>query len=122
MQILHGQLREKLAYLCELYGINYVEKEESYTSKASFFDNDEMPTYNADNPQKYQFSGTRITRGQYRTSTGYIFNADVNGALNILRKSKLVNLSVLQDRGCVLRPTAASPGENFATHKCILER
>ena len=104
VQIPHGQLRERLAYLCELYGINYVEQEESYTSKASFFDNDNLPVYNADNPQKYNFSGTRITRGQYRTSTGYIFNADVNGALNILRKSKLVNLSVLQNRGCVNQP------------------
>ena len=104
VQIPHGQLREKLAYICDLYGINYVEQEESYTSKASFFDNDSLPTYNADNPQKYNFSGTRITRGQYRTSTGYIFNADVNGALNILRKSKLVNLRVLQDRGCVNQP------------------
>ena len=104
VQIPHGQLREKLAYLCELYGINYVEQEESYTSKASFFDNDELPTYNADNPQKYQFSGTRITCGQYRTSTGYILNADVNGALNILRKSKLVSLIALQDRGCVSQP------------------
>ena len=104
VQIPHGQLREKLAYLCELYGINYVEQEESYTSKASFFDNDELPTYNADTPQKYQFSGTRITRGQYRTLTGYIFNADINGALNILRKSKLVSLTALQDRGCVNQP------------------
>ncbi len=104
VQIPHGKLREKLSYLCELYGINYVEQEESYTSKASFFDNDELPTYNADNPQKYTFSGTRITRGQYRTSVGYVFNADINGALNILRKSKLVNLTVLQDRGCVNQP------------------
>ena len=104
VQVPHGQLREKLKYLCELYGINYIEQEESYTSKSSFFDNDDLPTYNADNPQKYKFSGTRITRGQYRTSTGYIFNADINGALNILRKSKLVNLSVLQDRGCVNQP------------------
>lgn len=104
VQIPHGQLREKLAYLCELYGINYVEQEESYTSKASFFDNDDLPTYNADNPQSYNFSGIRITRGQYRTSTGYILNADINGALNILKKCNLVNLQVLQDRGCVNQP------------------
>lgn len=103
-QIPHGKLREKLEYLCELYGINYVEQEESYTSQASFFDDDDLPTYNADNPQSYKFSWKRITRGQYRTSTGYIFNADINGALNILRKSKLVNLRVLQDRGCVSQP------------------
>ena len=104
VQIPHGKLREKLAYLCELYGINYFEQEESYTSKASFFDDDDLPIYNADNPQSYTFSGKRITRGQYRTSSGYILNADINGALNILRKSKLVNLRVLQNRGCVSQP------------------
>ena len=104
VQIPHGKLREKLAYLCELYGIKYIEQEESYTSKASFFDNDDLPIYNTDNPQSYKFSGIRITRGQYRTSTGYILNADVNGALNILRKCNLVNLQVLQDRGCVNQP------------------
>ena len=104
MQIPHGKLREKLCYLCGLYGINYVEQEESYTSKASFFDNDNLPVYNADNPQTYTFSGRRITRGQYRTSAGYIFNADINGALNILRKCNLVDLTVLQDRGCVDQP------------------
>ena len=38
----------------------------------------------------------------YRTKCGYVLNADVNGALNILRKSKLIDLSVLQNRGCVL--------------------
>ena len=37
VQIPHGKLREKLNYLCELYGIRYAEQEESYTSKASFF-------------------------------------------------------------------------------------
>ena len=63
VQIPHGKLREKLKYLCELYGINYFEQEESYTSKASFFDNDDLPVYNADNPQSYDFSGRRITRG-----------------------------------------------------------
>ena len=104
VQIPHGKLREKLAYLCELFGINYIEQEESYTSKASFFDNDNLPVYNADNPQSYTFSGQRITRGQYKTLNGYMFNADVNGALNILRKSKLVNLIVLQNRGCVNQP------------------
>ena len=104
VQIPHGKLREKICYLCELYGINYVEQEESYTSKASFFDNDNLPVYNADNPQTYTFSGRRITRGQYRTSAGYIFNADINGALNILRKCNLVDLTVLQDRGCVDQP------------------
>ena len=104
IQIPHGQLRDKLNYLCELYGIKYIEQEESYTSKASFFDNDDLPIYNADNPQTYTFSGKRITRGQYRTTKGMILNADINGALNILRKCNLISLRALQDRGCVDQP------------------
>ena len=94
-----GKIREKLRYLCEIYGIRYVEQEESYTSKASFFDNDEIPMYNADNPQKYEFSGKRIKRGLYRSGSGIEINADVNGAANILRKSSVVSLDGLYGRG-----------------------
>lgn len=94
-----GKIREKLEYLCKRYNINYILQEESYTSKASFFDNDELPVYNMDNPQKYEFSGKRVKRGLYQTKDGYCFNADCNGALNILRKSKAVDLTVLCHRG-----------------------
>ena len=94
-QLPFGKIREKLEYLCKRYNINYILQEESYTSKASFFDNDELPIYNADNPQTYEFSGKRIKRGLYRTKNNYLFNADCNGALNILRKSKAVDLTVL---------------------------
>ena len=103
-QIPHGNLRVKMKSLCERYGINYVEQEESYTSQADFFANDTLPVYNADNPQEYNFSGKRISRGQYRTYQGTIINADCNGALNILRKSNLVDLRVLQARGCLNQP------------------
>lgn len=94
-----GKIREKLEYLCKRYNINYILQEESYTSKASFFDNDELPIYNMDNPQTYEFSGKRIKRGLYQTKDNYQFNADCNGALNILRKSKAVDLTVLCRRG-----------------------
>ena len=94
-----GKIREKLEYLCKRYNINYILQEESYTSKASFFDNDELPIYNADNPQTYEFSGKRVKRGLYQTKNNYRFNADCNGALNILRKSKAVDLTVLCHRG-----------------------
>jgi len=103
-QIPHGNLRVKIKSLCERYGINYVEQEESYTSQADFFANDTLPVYNTDNPQEYNFSGKRISRGQYRTYQGTIINADCNGALNILRKSNLVDLRVLQARGCLDQP------------------
>ena len=98
-QLPFGKIREKLEYLCKRYNINYILQEESYTSKASFFDNDELPIYNADNPQTYEFSGKRIKRGLYQTKNNYLFNADCNGALNILRKSKAVDLTVLCCRG-----------------------
>ena len=98
-QLPFGKIREKLEYLCKRYNINYILQEESYTSKASFFDNDDLPVYNADNPQTYEFSGKRIKRGLYQTKNKYRFNADCNGALNILRKSSVVDLSVLYGRG-----------------------
>lgn len=99
-----GQLRSKLEYLCELNGITFVKQEESYTSKASFWDKDEIPVYNADNPKDYEFSGNRIYRGLYKCKDGTRFNADVNGALNILRKSKVVSLEALYNRGEVDTP------------------
>ena len=99
VNIPYGKLRDKLIYLCKLYGIEFKLQEESYTSKASFFDGDEIPIYDKENLQEYLFSGKRIKRGLYQTSKGYQLNADCNGALNILRKSKVVDLSVLYNRG-----------------------
>ena len=99
-----GKLREKLEYLCKLYSLRFVEQEESYTSKSSFFDMDILPKFEADKPQTYSFLGKRIKRGLYQTSKGYILNADINGALNILRKSNVVELEVLYSRGEVDTP------------------
>ena len=99
VNIPYGKLRDKLEYLCDMYGIEYILQEESYTSKASFFDRDDLPIYNADNPQEYTFSGKRVKRGLYMSKKGKLINADVNGALNILRKSNVVDLNVLCDRG-----------------------
>ena len=99
VNIPYGKLRDKLIYLCKLYGIEFKLQEESYTSKASFFDGDEIPIYDKENLQEYIFSGKRIKRGLYQTSKGKLINADCNGALNILRKSKVVDLSVLYNRG-----------------------
>ena len=100
----YGQFRDKLEYLCELNGIVFVKQEESYTSKASFWDKDDIPVYNADNPKIYPFSGIRIYRGLYKTASGKTLNADVNGALNIMRKSNVVDLSILYGRGEVDTP------------------
>lgn len=96
VQIPFHSLRSKLKAMCERYGLIYTEQEESYTSKASAIDGDEIPVYNADNPnistslssKTYQFSGKRIKRGLYRTKDGHLVNSDLNGSLNIGRKSK----------------------------------
>ena len=104
VNIPYGQLRSKLEYLCELNGIAFVKQEESYTSKSSFWDKDDLPVYNNDNPKTYTFSGTRIHRGMYQCKNGMCLNADVNGALNILRKSNVVSLNGLYTRGEVDTP------------------
>ncbi len=104
VNIPYGQLRSKLEYLCELNGIVFVKQEESYTSKASFWDKDNIPVYNNDNPKTYQFSGNRIYRGLYKTANGKCLNADVNGALNIMKKSSVVDMSILYGRGEVDTP------------------
>ena len=108
-------LRAKLESLCERYGLNYIEQEESYTSKASAVDKDDIPVYNADNPIQRKFSGRRVKRGLYKTKDGHLINADCNGSLNIGFKSKHkgfgrvsrvcltqpVRVNVLQDSACI---------------------
>lgn len=82
-----GQLVAKLRTKLERHGIKVLIREESYTSKASFIDSDAMPKqYNPQNKGKYNFSGKRVKRGLYKSSTGTLINADVNGAYNLLRK------------------------------------
>lgn len=90
IQIPHYSLRQKLIALCECYGIQYIEPEESYTSKASALDNDDIPTYKPDISTKhtFTFSGKRVKRGLYRSKDGTTINSDSNGAWNIGRKSK----------------------------------
>ena len=97
-----GKIKDKLDYMCKLAGIEFKLQEESYTSKASFFDNDDIPIQK--DSDKYIFNGERIKRGLYKTKKGYILNADVNGALNILKKSKVVSLTALYNRGEVDAP------------------
>ena len=73
----------QLTYKCQILGITVITREESYTSKASFLDYDEIPNYKDE--AKPKFSGRRIKRGLYKSTTRKI-NADVNGAYNIMAK------------------------------------
>ena len=93
---------EQLRYKCQLRGITVIVQEESYTSKASFLDGDNIPVYGeVENPQ---FSGHRIKRGLYRSGSGRLINADVNGSYNIMRKGLANNLQPLQMSNPLIHP------------------
>ena len=83
VNIPYSKFINQLTYKCQLLGITVITREESYTSKASFLDYDEIPNY--EDETKPKFSGKRIKRGLYR-SAKRIINADVNGAYNIMVK------------------------------------
>jgi len=85
VQIPTARLKDRIAQLCKQHGLRFVETEESYTSKASFLDSDELPTFGA-KPEGWKESGKRVKRGLYRSADGFRINADCNGAANILRK------------------------------------
>ena len=91
------KLKQMIKYKAELLGIKIYELDESYTSKCSSLDLESIKKHR-------KYIGRRIKRGLFKGSN-YILNADVNGALNILRKvvgdDFIRNLS---DRGCWFQP------------------
>ena len=88
-----------IEYLAEERGIKVVSQEESWTSKASFLDNDDIPVYKKGDATRHVFSGKRGPtkykgmykkdgfRGLYQAKDGTIINSDLNGSANILRKA-----------------------------------
>lgn len=87
VQIPHSKLVDNLQYRAAQNGIRLIVTEESYTSKASYLDHDDLPTYDESNTN-IRFSGKRIKRGLYKAKDGTIINADLNGSANIMRKFK----------------------------------
>ena len=79
-----------LSYKLEMAGINYIETEESYTSKCSFIDKEELVRHDS-------YAGRRVMRGLFKSKDGHKYNADINGSLNILRKY-LTNQNVYSDK------------------------
>jgi IS605 OrfB family transposase len=79
VNIPHEKLIQQLTYKAQLVGIKVIVTEESYTSKCSFLDLE---------PIKKQevYLGKRVSRGLFKSSSGYVYSADVNGSLNIGRK------------------------------------
>ena len=98
IQIPFAMLRDMITYKANEAGIAVALQEESYTSKASFPDNDPVPVY-GEEEGKPVFSGKRSPsrykgmykkggfRGLYRAKDGTIINSDLNGSANILRKA-----------------------------------
>ncbi len=98
----YGIFKRKLQSRCEQLGINYYLQEESYTSKCSYLDNEPIKKHDT-------YKGKRVKRGLFRTSQGYLINADVNGSANILVKFLISNgqhqHQVVANRyGCVNHP------------------
>ena len=109
VQIPFWKFRRFLSYLCEKNGIEYAEIPESYTSKASFLDRDELPEYDLERKDAPIFSGKRIKRGLYRSANGQYINADLNGAANILRKAFPDVDLIAVDRGLLRNPVRLYP-------------
>ena len=78
VSIPYEKLIQQIQYKSELVGINVILHEESYTSKCSSLDLEPV--------QKHEkYVGKRVQRGLFK-SLNNLINADINGALNILRK------------------------------------
>lgn len=103
VQVPTGKLKSRIQQLCELYGIEFIEQEESYTSKASALDADEIPVY-GEKPEGWEPSGKRPKRGLYVASDGSQINADCNGAWNIGRKSNVAGMQCSPVRGALTSP------------------
>lgn len=119
-QIPFNTFISQLTYKCLVKGIEVVEQEESYTSKASFLDEDEIPIYK-DVQTKPQFSGKRVSRGLYKSKDGRVLNADVNGSYNILVKG-LLSLGEILNRKAVSFHTRSLKDWQFVSNKALLSQ
>ena len=100
VQVPFGYLMSMLESKCEEYGLRYIETQESHTSKCSAIDNEEVKHHK-------EYVGKRVKRGLFKSKDGILINADVNGAINIARKSKVTAIqfnTVKQIKGVVVYP------------------
>lgn len=109
VNIPHLQLINYLKYKCEMVGIKIIVNEESYTSKCDGLALEEIKKHK-------NYKGKRVKRGLFQSSLGKLLNADVNGALNILRKvigdssfiKKIIN------SGCLCQPKRINVFNNYS--------
>lgn len=79
VSIPYDKLINYLQYKCEMCGIEMTITEESYTSVCDALAMEEIGKHE-------EYKGKRKKRGLYQSSIGKLINADINGALNIMRK------------------------------------
>ncbi len=96
------KFKNMLKYKCELVGIEYIETEESYTSKCSFLDMEDVCKHDV-------YQGNRIRRGLFRSNDGSLVNADMNGSYNILRKVAGNDVFMYNDTLDLVEGYAVSP-------------
>ena len=85
----HQRMIEMIEYKANLVGIVVIQHNEAYTSQTSFLDNEEPINQNGNKARKRKGLSPvnrRIKRGLFKANDGSLINADVNGALQILRK------------------------------------
>lgn len=75
----YHKFKEMLRYKLEEVGIKLTINEESYTSKCSALDKEKVGKHS-------NYVGKRVKRGLFKSSKGMLLNADINGAINIMRK------------------------------------
>lgn len=102
------RIADNLKYKLEQVGISVIFVEESYTSKSSFCDGDDLPVYAKGEKVTAVFSGKRKHRGLYITRNGGRINADLNAAFNIIRKHvpEFTSLCDLVERDAVVYPVS----------------
>lgn len=76
----HAQFIKKLHYKAVLAGIHVLIQEESYTSKCSFLDFEDIKKHK-------KYLGRRTSRGIFKSKQGIKLNADINASANIIRKA-----------------------------------
>jgi IS605 OrfB family transposase len=109
----HGRLVKTLEYKAKEKGLSFMTVEESYTSKCDHLALEDMCHHD-------KYLGKRAKRGMFKSSTGKIVHADVNGCIGMIRKSKVIPDAVLADglrnRGDVVSPVVLNV-RGFAPHK-----
>ncbi len=75
----HAKLIDALRTKCARAGIEFIETEESYTSKTDHLAHEAM----GPKPEGYRWLGSRCTRGSFRSSVGVTLQADVNGCIGL---------------------------------------